>query len=87
MSRTCSITGKKPTLGNRINRRGKPKKEGGIGTHVTSMTRRWFRPNLKEKRIYVPELKRFIKIKLSVRALKTINKNGAYSTLKAAGVI
>ena len=46
-----------------------------------------FLPNLQEKRIWVPELKRFVKVKLTARALKTINKNGAYATLKKAGII
>lgn len=87
MSRRCSITGAKPTLGNRINRSGKAKKKGGIGTHVTSNTQRVFNPNLKTKRVYVPELKRFVTVKLSTRALKTLTKNGAYATLKKAGLI
>jgi len=63
------------------------KKKGGVGRHVTANTPRLFTPNLQEKRIWVPELKRFVKVKLTARALKTINKNGAYATLKKAGVI
>jgi large subunit ribosomal protein L28 len=63
------------------------KKKGGVGRHVTANTPRFFAPNLQEKRIWVPELKRFIKVKLTARALKTINKNGAYTTLKKAGLI
>ena len=65
----------------------KAKKKGGIGTHVTANTPRVFQPNLKEKRIFVPELKRYISVKLTARALKTLTKNGAYATLKKAGVI
>jgi large subunit ribosomal protein L28 len=42
---------------------------------------------LHTKRIYVPELGRHIKVKLSAKAIKTINKNGAYATLKKAGLI
>ncbi|MDX2226720.1 MAG: 50S ribosomal protein L28 [Verrucomicrobiae bacterium] len=87
MSRTCEVTGSKPVLGNVIHRRGKPKKQGGIGTHVTAINRRTFFPNLKTKRIFVPELKRTVTVKLSVRALKTINKKGAFAVLKEAGVI
>ncbi|MDZ4815969.1 MAG: 50S ribosomal protein L28 [Verrucomicrobiota bacterium] len=87
MSRICSITGAKPSLGHTIHRRGKKKKQGGIGTHVTANTRRTFLPNIKIKRIYVPELKRFVTVKLSVRALKTITKNGAFNVLKKAGLI
>lgn len=87
MSRLCDITGAKPTRGTKILRSGKAKKKGGIGMHVTANTARVFQPNLKEKRIFVPELKRYVTVKLTARALKTVTKNGAFSTLKKAGVI
>lgn len=87
MSRICSITKAKPVKGTRILRSGKAKKKGGIGTHVTANTPRTFQPNLKTKRIFVPELKRYVTVKLTARALKTINKNGVFSSLKEAGVI
>ena len=87
MSRKCVITQKKPVRGTRINRSGKAKKSGGIGTHVTSNTPRFFVPNLRNKRIWVPELKKFVHLKLSARALKTMDKNGVYATLKGAGVV
>jgi large subunit ribosomal protein L28 len=35
----------------------------------------------------VPELQKFVTVKLTARAMKTINKNGAYSTLKKAGIV
>ncbi|KKQ83166.1 MAG: Uridine kinase [Parcubacteria group bacterium GW2011_GWB1_38_8] len=44
-------------------------------------------PNLQKKRIYIPELKKTITLTLSTKAIKTINKRGAYSVLKKAGVI
>ena len=47
MSFQCSICGKGSIKGHRIIRSGKPKKEGGIGTHVTAMTKRRFYPNLQ----------------------------------------
>ena len=87
MSRVCTVTGAKPKRGSTIHRRGMAKKKGGVGRHVTANTPRSFTPNLQEKRIWVPELKRFVKVKLTARALKTINKNGAYATLKKAGII
>jgi large subunit ribosomal protein L28 len=87
MSRRCDITGVVPIKGNRIRRSGKAKKKGGIGTHVTANTPRVFQPNLKTKRIFVPELQRHVTVKLTARALKTMNKNGALATLKAAGVL
>ena len=43
--------------------------------------------NLQKKRIYIPELKKTIVLKLSTRALKTIQKNGAFATLHKAGLI
>jgi len=44
-------------------------------------------PNLQKKRIYVPELKKYYSLVLSTKAIKTINKNGAYKVLKKAGII
>lgn len=87
MARVCSVTGAKAGKGNVIHRRGLAKKKGGVGRHVTANTRRFFQPNLREKRIWVPELNRFVRVKLSARALKTVAKNGAYATLKKAGLI
>ena len=87
MSRECSITGAKPTKGHIIHRRGMAKKKGGVGQHVTANTPRVFTPNLKTKRIWVPELNRFVTVKLTARALKTISKNGAFQTLKKAGLV
>ena len=44
-------------------------------------------PNLQKKRIYVPELKKTVILNISTRALRTIEKNGAFVTLKKAGLI
>jgi large subunit ribosomal protein L28 len=63
------------------------KKKGGVGRHVTKNVSRIFAPNLHEHRIWVPELKKFVRVRLTARGLKTINKNGAFRTLKRAGVI
>jgi len=87
MSRVCSITKAKPSKGHVIHRRGMAKKKGGVGRHVTANTPRKFMPNLKTRRLWVPELKKFVTVKLSARAIKTITRNGAYATLKKAGVI
>lgn len=87
MSRVCKVTGAKVTSGRKIHRSGKAKKQGGIGRHVTKTVKRQFKPNLRSKRIWVPELNKFVKVKVSARALKTIDKNGAYKTLKSAGLI
>ena len=87
MARVCSITGSKVTRGSVIHRRGMAKKKGGVGRHVTKNVPRIFSPNLHERRVWVPELKKFVRIKVTARGLKTLNKNGAYKTLKKAGLI
>ena len=87
MARVCSITGSKVTRGSVIHRRGMAKKKGGVGRHVTKNVPRTFSPNLHERRIWVPELKKFVRIRVTARGLKTLNKNGAYKTLKKAGLI
>ena len=87
MSKVCSITGSKPSRGSVIHRRGMAKKKGGVGRHVTKNVPRTFLPNLHTHRVWVAELKKFVRVKVSARGLKTINKNGAYATLKKAGLI
>lgn len=87
MARVCQITGAKVSFGHRYRRSGKAKKEGGIGRHLTKRVKRRFYPNLLRKNIWVPELGKFVRVRLTARALKTINKNGAYRTLLKAGLI
>lgn len=87
MSKVCSIRGSRPRRGSKIHRSGLAKKKGGIGRHVTQVNKRTVSPNLQTKRIFVPELGRSIKVRLTAKALRTINKNGAYATLKEAGLI
>ena len=74
-----------------VTKRG-PQRAGGYSNRTratqfnpTGMKRRQL--NLQKKRIYVPELKKSITLVLSTRAIKTINKNGPYATLKKAGLI
>lgn len=55
MSRICPISGKRPVRGRHIWRSGKAKKQGGIGTHVTAKTKRWFYPNLQRVRVLLPD--------------------------------
>ncbi|HEY5752948.1 MAG TPA: 50S ribosomal protein L28 [Chthoniobacterales bacterium] len=87
MPRTCSITGAKASRGSIIHRRGMAKKKGGVGRHVTKNVPRTFSPNLQNKRIWVPELNKFVAVRVTARALKTISKNGAFATLKEAGLV
>ena len=87
MSKVCSITGSKVTRGSVIHRRGMAKKKGGVGRHVTKNVPRTFSPNLHERRIWVPELKKFVRVRVTARGMKTLNKNGAFATLKRAGLV
>jgi large subunit ribosomal protein L28 len=68
MARICELTGKRPMKGSIIWRRGKPKREGGIGTHVTGITKRRFLPNLQRVKAVINGEVRYIRV--STRALK-----------------
>lgn len=69
MARICAITGKRPLRGSIIRRKGQSKKSGGIGMHVTKVTKRTFRPNVQHIRVKLPsgEVKRMW---VSVKAIK-----------------
>jgi len=54
MARICELTGKRPMKGSIIWRSGKSKKSGGIGTHVTAITKRRFLPNLQRVKALMP---------------------------------
>jgi large subunit ribosomal protein L28 len=54
MARICELTGKGPRKGSIIWRSGKPKKQGGIGTHITAITKRRFLPNLQRVKAVLP---------------------------------
>src|SRR5208283_19751 len=54
MARICELTGKGPRKGSIIWRSGKPKKQGGIGTHITAITKRRFMPNLQRVKAVLP---------------------------------
>ena len=69
MSRKCVITGKKPLSGNNV-------------SHAHNKTRRAQLPNIQNKRIFVPELDRFVRLRVSTRALRSISKLGLMSYLK-----
>jgi large subunit ribosomal protein L28 len=68
MARICEITGKRPAKGSIIWRSGKPKKQGGIGTHVTAITKRRFFPNLQRVKAVVDGQVRYIRV--STTAIK-----------------
>jgi large subunit ribosomal protein L28 len=62
MSRICELTGKGPRKGSIIWRSGKAKKSGGIGTHVTAITKRRFLPNLQRVKAVVNGEVRYIRV-------------------------
>ena len=51
MARECEVCGKGPVMGNSVSHRGKAKYLGGVGTKITGITRRQFRPNLQKVRV------------------------------------
>jgi large subunit ribosomal protein L28 len=69
MSRICQLTGKRAYVGAQV-------------SHSNHRTKKRFNPNLQTKRIFVAEVNKWITVKLSTRALRTIAKNGAYAFLK-----
>lgn len=76
MSKVCQVTKRKPSRGFSYVTRGIAKKKKGIGLKVTGKTRRCFLPNLQEKRMWYPEEKRFVSLRLSCAAMRTIEKLG-----------
>ena len=63
MSKVCDLTGKRPLTGNTV-------------SHSNRRVNRRFEPNLQKKTFYIPELDKYYKLKVSTKALKTINKIG-----------
>lgn len=51
MAQVCEVCGKKVSMGNSVSHRGKAKYLGGVGTKITGITRRKFRPNLQKVRV------------------------------------
>jgi large subunit ribosomal protein L28 len=62
MARICELTGKRPIKGSIIWRSGKSKKSGGIGTHVTAITKRRFMPNLQRVKALIDGEVRYIRV-------------------------
>ena len=63
MAKVCVVTGKKPMSGNNV-------------SHANNKTRRRFEPNLHVKRFWLPSEKRWVKMKVSAKAIKIITKVG-----------
>ena len=76
MSRVCMVTGKKPATGNNV-------------SHANNKTRRRFTPNLHSHRFWVESEKRFVKLRLSSKGMRIIDKLGiekVLSDIRANGV-
>jgi large subunit ribosomal protein L28 len=73
MPRVCDITGKKVMSGHTV-------------SHSNIKTKRKFNPNLQRKRFFVPEENRWVDLRVSTSALRTISKKGIYAVLKEAGL-
>jgi large subunit ribosomal protein L28 len=68
MPRVCHFTGKKTSFGNQVTHRGKAKYLGGVGTKITGITARKFKPNIQKVRAVVNG--RIVRIKVSTKAIK-----------------
>lgn len=73
MARKCTLSGKKPLVGNRV-------------SHANNHTKMRQLPNLQSKRIYIPEEDRWVRVRLSMRALRTVTKKGLLQYLKDEGL-
>lgn len=76
MSRVCQLTGKRPIAGNNV-------------SHSNRKTKRRFLPNLHKKRFFIPELDKWVTLKICSAALRNINKLGIYDyllSLEAKGI-
>ena len=69
MSKVCEVSGKKTMFGHKV-------------SHSNIKSNRRFQPNLQKKKFFIPEENRWIELKVSTSALRTINKNGLYSVVK-----
>ena len=68
MARVCQVTGKKPMVGNNV-------------SHANNKTKRRFLPNLQRRRFWVESENRWISLRLTTNALRTIDKNGIDAVL------
>ena len=68
MSRVCQVTGKKPVSGNNV-------------SHANNRTRRRFEPNLHTHRFWVEGQKRFVKLRVSTKGMRIIDKKGIEQVL------
>jgi len=80
MAKECVVTGKKSRVGGRYSNRTR-------ATQFNPGGKKRRQVNLQKKTLFVPEIDKKVTVLLSAKAIKTINKNGAYKTLKGTGII
>jgi large subunit ribosomal protein L28 len=80
MAKICAITGKGSKMAGKYSNRIRATKFNPSGMRRKQV-------NLQKKRIFVPELNKTVTVTVSTQGLRTITKNGAYKTLKKAGLI
>jgi large subunit ribosomal protein L28 len=73
MAQRCKLSGKRPLVGNNV-------------SHAHNKTKRRQMPNVQLKRIYVPELGRTVRVRLSTRALRTVTKKGLVAYMQERGL-
>ncbi len=71
MARMCDVCGKKSQMGNSVETRGKAKYLGGVGTKVTGITRRKFKPNLQRIRVALPDGSGNKRIRVCVQCIRS----------------
>lgn len=76
MTKKCQVTGRRPSVGMTYTIRGIAKKKKGIGLKIVGKDSRRFLPNVRKKRFWLSEEKRFITLKLTPAAMRTIDKCG-----------
>lgn len=82
MAKVCQVTGKKPVVGKSYALRGISKKKKGIGLNITGITSRRFMPNLFKKKFWFSEENRFVTLKLSSSAIRTVDKKGVAAIVR-----
>ena len=68
MSKICQVTGKRPMVGNNV-------------SHANNKTKRRFEPNLQRHRFWIESEKRFIRLRVSAKGMRTIDKRGIDAVL------
>lgn len=68
MAKVCQVTGKRPVTGNNV-------------SHANNKTKRRFEPNLHDRKFYVPSENRFVKLRVSAKGMRIIDKKGIEAVL------